>query len=990
MTNPTIDWHTGMPLAKGGNAEVVKVFSPSLERHIAVKYLLEESSAGIERMLREARTQARLAHPNIVAIHDTGTHLGRHYIAMDYVDGASLDAALSHCDTETKLKVFLQVLAGMGFAHDQGVVHRDLKPANVLVAEESQELVARIADFGLARQPEDATLTVTGHAIGTPGYMSPEQARGEKDVTPASDVFSLGVMLYQLLTGKLPFDAETPMALMLAAASADTLPIHVIRQQLPDGLARIVIYCLENHPENRYPDANALCTDIKAFLQGDPLDAQALDRRYRLKRWARANPGLAGLSAVLAGVLLVAGSSGIYITQHNAAALDQAGALITQTERARAEWTIDQMRPVHDQRAAIEKATRVLDGLTDASSNLPAPAAAQVDAAMADLQYAIGNIDAAKRAADRAFGRGLRTPEVAERATLSALRQFDSQRFQVSLTSPPDRASERIDTLRSQLQQTLKPYQPYWRTELAALVQGIQDDAISEPLAQPFLGDPSDPVSWDWLTLVHQAQVAHLGEQLNVNKSETQAKLPAITASLRALTETARSYLPAYNTLCQLAILRLEFVVDATTVNPEEALTDCNTGLIIRPDSVRTLASKSHWLWRLARIKIRAGLPVEDLIAQSIDIAEQALDLDEDNLTALLSLGTAYELRARAQLTNGQDGNASLEKAVFWQEKAHAFYPQDINIMNNLAITYSWKANQAIANGKEADAIQASRDSYNWIKRAAALKPDDRRLAHNVLSAKSNILFSEQKLGRDIRDESEALIAALNALIEKHPDYLTPLNTLGLSWWNLAEYLKRNKGDYQPALDAAASAFEAALQLQPDYENAKVNLASIYRASYVYAEREPEARIAAMANQSLSLYDEVEDPTAELSEFNCYRAEILLARSQWEDDKNRQLSLWNDVFIMSDPDANFGWSGMDCVSVQLRLGTTLALRDLQPERVQLLWEKALAWMPKYQDMAELLATAAEFARSLGHDEKARQWQRSAHELNPDFPAWESL
>lgn len=142
MSHPSIDWHTGMPIAKGGNAEVVKVYSPSLGRHLAVKYLLKESSASVERLLREARTQASLAHRNIVAIHDTGEHLGRHYIAMDYIDGQPLDTALSEQDTDTKLAVFLQVLDGMAFAHERGVVHRDIKPANVLVSKDRSPLLS--------------------------------------------------------------------------------------------------------------------------------------------------------------------------------------------------------------------------------------------------------------------------------------------------------------------------------------------------------------------------------------------------------------------------------------------------------------------------------------------------------------------------------------------------------------------------------------------------------------------------------------------------------------------------------------------------------------------------------------------------------------------------------------------------------------------------------------------------------------------------------
>jgi serine/threonine protein kinase len=247
-------------VARGGMGVVYRARQHGLDRLVALKMVLGTGGRdGAQRFLQEARAAAALDHPNVVPIYDTGEIGGKPYFTMALIEGPNLRAFVESSGTlpiPTAVSLFAQIVAGVAHAHRHGIVHRDLKPANVLVDKDGRP---RVTDFGLAkRAATDTQLTATGQVVGTPQYMAPEQARESKDVGPPADVYSLGTILYFLLTGRAPFQSESFADLLVKVLGEQPEPPRALRPEVPEDLDALCLRCLEKKPADRFPDANEL------------------------------------------------------------------------------------------------------------------------------------------------------------------------------------------------------------------------------------------------------------------------------------------------------------------------------------------------------------------------------------------------------------------------------------------------------------------------------------------------------------------------------------------------------------------------------------------------------------------------------------------------------------------------------------------------------------------------------------------------------------
>jgi WD40 repeat protein len=346
------DYELLQEIARGGMGVVYKARQISLNRTVAVKMILAGHFAGqeaVQRFRTEAAAAARLQHPNIVAVHEIGEHDGQNYFSMDYVAGRSLaELARDQPLPSAQAARYVQTIAeAIEYAHHQGTLHRDLKPSNVLIDGFDQP---RITDFGLAKQsssefdirnPESPTgLTLTGQALGSPQYMPPEQARGtRRDVGPRSDVYSMGAILYYLLTGRPPFAAESVHETMMQVVTLDPVRVRQLNPAVPRDLETICLKCLEKLPARRYHSARALADELGRFLRGEPIHARPVSGAEKLWRWGRRKPALASLAAGLMFAVLL-GFVGITwqwrrATRHAAAETQ---------EHHRAEQTVAQLK----------------------------------------------------------------------------------------------------------------------------------------------------------------------------------------------------------------------------------------------------------------------------------------------------------------------------------------------------------------------------------------------------------------------------------------------------------------------------------------------------------------------------------------------------------------------------------------------------------------------------------------------------------------------
>lgn len=329
-------------IACGGMGVVYKARQLSLHRIVALKMILPGQLASgevVRRFLVEAGAAAGLDHPNIVAIHEVGQHEGQHYFSMQFVEGRNLSQHLAHqpggCPPREAARLLIGAARGVHHAHQRGILHRDLKPANIMVDAHGQP---HVTDFGLAKEIEgNAGLTLAGRLIGTPSYMSPEQAEGVARLTTATDIYSLGAVLYHLLTGRAPFDGATPLEIMRkvvgeeplppsrsgfgaqtvkrrtrpedAAATVPPPPEHGTPNKVDRDLETICLKCLEKEPARRYASADALADDLERWLRHEPTRARPICRREHVAKWVRRNPALArwAFAAFLVAILGVAG-----------------------------------------------------------------------------------------------------------------------------------------------------------------------------------------------------------------------------------------------------------------------------------------------------------------------------------------------------------------------------------------------------------------------------------------------------------------------------------------------------------------------------------------------------------------------------------------------------------------------------------------------------------------------------------------------------------
>ncbi|CAN5777866.1 serine/threonine protein kinase PrkC [soil metagenome] len=264
-------------LGSGGMADVYLAHDDVLDRTLALKVLSSRYANDeefIERFRREAQNAASLSHPSIVSIYDRGeTEDGTYYIAMEYLPGGTLKDRLvkrGPLPARTAAAVALQIAEALKVAHNSNVVHRDIKPHNILITESGD---IKVTDFGIARAASSSTMTKTGSILGTAHYLSPEQAMGEP-VRPQSDLYSLGVVLYEMLTGKLPYDAETPIGIAMKHVNGELKSPIEVDSSVPAGINAVVMRLLARNPEERYSDAESLISDLERVSEGlDPLEA---------------------------------------------------------------------------------------------------------------------------------------------------------------------------------------------------------------------------------------------------------------------------------------------------------------------------------------------------------------------------------------------------------------------------------------------------------------------------------------------------------------------------------------------------------------------------------------------------------------------------------------------------------------------------------------------------------------------------------------------
>jgi serine/threonine protein kinase len=313
-------------VARGGMGVVYKARQPALDRIVALKMILAGRLAGEDDLLRfrtEAEAAAKLQHANIVAVFDVGDIDGQHYFSMEFIAGQTLAQRLTAGSLPSRVaaRYVRQIARAVHYAHRQGVLHRDLKPSNIMVDADDEP---HVTDFGLAKRlGGDSGQTRTGAVLGTPSYMAPEQANGRvKDQGPWTDIYGLGAVLYELLTGRPPFKAESPVDTLMQVLEADPVPPRLLNPNIDADVETICLKCLEKDAKRRYATADELAEDLQRYLNGDSIMARSANMlNYVTRMLARSQNDIAfhtwsTMLLIFAGIVLIEHVV-VFICTHN-------------------------------------------------------------------------------------------------------------------------------------------------------------------------------------------------------------------------------------------------------------------------------------------------------------------------------------------------------------------------------------------------------------------------------------------------------------------------------------------------------------------------------------------------------------------------------------------------------------------------------------------------------------------------------------------------
>jgi hypothetical protein len=380
-----------------------------LNRTCALKMILaggHASSAELLRFKAEGQAIARFQHPNIVQIFEVGEHEGRPFFSLEFCPGGSLDRKLVGTPVEPKEAAGLvRALAqGMQAAHTANVIHRDLKSANVLLAADG---TPKVTDFGLAKRLDEAGQTQTGAVMGTPSFMAPEQAQGKKDIGPAVDIYALGAILYECLTGRPPFKAATVFDTLAQVISDEAVSPRRLNAKVPVDLETICLKCLQKEPAKRYPSAANLADELERFLAGKPIEARPVGALERGWRWGWRNPVVAGLAAAVVLVLLVGSvvstSFAVLASKNEQRATEKADKAAEEAERAdraAADAAREMARAKESEKKAHEEKQRA-DGEAKRANDEAKKARAEMQRADAKTKEALQLAEDKKVARDR-------------------------------------------------------------------------------------------------------------------------------------------------------------------------------------------------------------------------------------------------------------------------------------------------------------------------------------------------------------------------------------------------------------------------------------------------------------------------------------------------------------------------------------------------------------------------------------------------------------
>lgn len=870
------DYQIGGLLGQGGMGEVYRAYDPRLRRSVAIKFLYGDDPRLAGRFLQEARLQARVEHENVCRVFEAGEVEGRPYIVMQLIEGRTLTDVAAEMSVREKARLVADVARGVDAAHALGLIHRDLKPGNIMVERVGGAgWKPYVMDFGLARELGGPSTTTTGHTLGTPAYMAPEQAQGLRDLMDSrTDVYGLGATLYHVLIGWPPFDGPSGVEIMMKLIRDDPPAPREVDRSLPLDLDTIVLKCLEKDRSRRYDTAKQVAEELMRFLDGEPILARRASWTYRTMKKVRKHRAIVSVSTAALIALAVVGGMALRAQWRAAEETRIAQVFGQEVASIQAVMREAYLLPLHDTRREKAIVSKMMDSIRDRMTRLGDVAEGPGHYALGRGEVALGRHESARQHLEAAWEHGFQTADVASALGLTLGTLYNQQLVPARRIQGERERRARI----RQLEQSLRdPAVEYLSKgggregpsgEYIAGLVACYEERYEEALRSATHAFAEMPALYEAKLLEGDVHVARARELRDRGEGEAMVEFGLAETAYAAASRLGESDPRLHECMAGLWSEMMEMDLYGQTgdrlAHLTKALQACDAALMADPDRPEAHLRRSEIHWRWGEYQKGHGEDPIDALTLAAESAREAIRLRPAYLEAYLYLGNSMLMRAEYEMTRGSDFQASLESAAVAYKKTIQLDPNSVEGHTHLGLVYQDRAFYQMSRGE--DPLATIAESAKLLKKGAEMSPDSPHATLNLGNTYLAQAQYEYDHGMDPRGALDEAKRSYERALSVNPNFHIAHNNLCSTNLGRGMYALSIGEDPRPVFDEGVVSCEEALRINSDNAMPHSNLSQIFRlrGEYESLTRVPcDASFArAIEECATELSFDLTDPTA--------------------------------------------------------------------------------------------------------------------------------
>ena len=825
-------------IGEGGMGKVYKAFDPHLKRFVALKFVKEDSDNVIKRFIQEAQAQGQITHENICRIYEVGEYNNMPYIAMQYIDGPSLFEIENRINLEQKVLIMKAVAGAIHEAHRKGIIHRDIKPSNIMLEQSPEgEWIPYVMDFGLAREIESPSMTMSGMVVGTPNYMSPEQARGDrKIINRRSDIYCIGSTMYELFTGERAFTGDSPLKVLLKVVNDDPEPIRKINPGIPVDLENIVMKCLEKEPHRRYDSAKAIAEDLQFYLDGEPVLARSSTITYKILKKVKKHKIAVTLGSIVFIILIILISMQLHARWKMGKIADIAQKFGQNVVNIESSMRISHTIPLHDIRPEEKRVRSQIEEIRNQTKQVGDLGIGPGNYALGRGYIVLSEYDNALKYLKRSWDSGYKTQKVAyamgltltkiykkeygkiEKISEKSLKGYQKKKIEEKYLKPAIEFLKKSRGLIGESPEYLEALIAYNDRQFNVAIK----KARSAFYSIPWLYEAKFLEGYSYQTMgVDKKDKGDISGALHDFKKAEEAFKEAI--------HIGESDPQSYNNLCNLwtNVIDILLYEKGEDITPyiEKALLIVQKSMIADSDLAETYEIKANIYGSLGEYKLENGQDPKADFLKAIENAQKASKIDPNNGLTLLNKGNSYLYLGYYEMMQGKNPSSFLKEAMRNYRKAIQIDPDNAKYYSSLGVVYAYTVQYEMSKGIDSmNSINKAKESF---RKAIELYPDFYYAYSNLGGIYHFKSMYEESHGKDPLDSINKAIKSYRKAISINPIAYAYRN-LGLSLIALSEYEGSHGKDPNNSLNKALEAYKKLIEKKPNNAFAYSGISGVY------------------------------------------------------------------------------------------------------------------------------------------------------------------